>query len=364
MPLARRLAPFLILAALVAVALWRTSGGPSTNGTALVRTPDGVMSTSCRIAAVVRGGERERAEAGLQKAEAALRVAETLLSAWLADSEIARFNAAAAGETIPLSAAGTAVLAAAHAAHRNTAGAFDATVLPLVELWRHAGETGHLPTDAELADARAASTWDGITLTDAYAVKLRPGTQLDLGGIGKGWGIDRALEALRATAADLVGCLVDVGGDLRVAGLPPRGDTWHIDVQSPFGPEAIARLAVTDRAVCTSGNYARTIEVDGERFSHILDPATGRPARAAPSVTVTAPTALEADVWATALSVLGIDGLARLPAGVEALVIGGTPAAPTLTATPGLRPHITVTAPGLELQSESGPVSGSAGESR
>jgi len=135
-------------------------------------------------------------------------------------------------------------------------------------------------------------------------------------------------------AYGLVGGLVDVGGDVRCFGRRQDGRAWRVGIRNPFKPEAadlLAMLRVTDRAVCTSGNYFRFVEIGGRRYSHIIDPRPGpnmgMPADAIPSVTVLAPTAAVADAWATALSVLGPEGLALLQhdSGVEAMVVTGGP---------------------------------------
>jgi thiamine biosynthesis lipoprotein len=157
----------------------------------------------------------------------------------------------------------------------------------------------------------------------------------DLGGIAKGWAIDRAAEVLRR--AGVSGGMVDVGGDLVCFGQPPDGQSWPVDIQDPLGPGHLASLHVSGGAVCTSGGYARFVEIGGRRYSHIIDARTGRPAEAALSVTVVAADAVTADIWATALSVLGTAGLERLPEGVEAMMMVGTEDDHRSICTAGLR---------------------------
>jgi len=305
------------LAALVAVGLWRTGGQPARPGV-VSRRPVGIMGTTARLIAV---GPPREAEAALREAEAVLRATEARMSAWLEDSEVARLNAAPAAQEVPLSAEVRRVLELAQRAAEDTGGAFDITCRPLLELWREAGARGRLPAQEEIAAARTASSWGLLALTEAGAVKHAPGVRIDLGGIAKGYGIDRALEALQA--AGVRGGLVEVGGDLRCFGEPPDGEAWRVELRDPFGGKAPGRLALREGAVCTSGNYARFVEIEGRRYSHIVDPRTGRPADAVPSATVVAPSAVSADVWATALSVLGDQGLRMRPEGVEALLVVG-----------------------------------------
>jgi len=347
------------LAALVSVGLWKTRGGRGPRREAVDRRIDGLMGTTAMLAAVVAPRHAAEAEPLLREAEQTLRRVEARMSTWLDDSETGRLNAAPAGRHVPLSPEVLGLLRTARQAAVDTGGAFDVTCRPLIELWREAGKTGRLPTDAELAAARAASSWDLIEL-DAKrlsvkgsdpldirgrtplrigskgAVKRSDTARVDLGGIAKGYAIDRALDVLKRDGR-LEGGLVDVGGDLACFGQPPSGDRWVVDVQNPFGAGVLLRLRIPGGAVCTSGGYARYVEIAGRRYSHILDPRTGRPADAARSVTVVAPTAVTADVWATALSVLGVEGLARLPEGVEALVVEGAEDAPRVRSTPGFR---------------------------
>ena len=123
-------------------------------------------------------------------------------------------------------------------------------------------------------------------------------------------------------------------------GSDPQGKPWIAAVKDPFEEGTLQKVEAGPRAVCTSGDYARGIEIEGRRMSHIIDPRTGRPAEAAASVTVLAPTAMQADIWATALSVLGPEGLERLPTGFEALLVVSGDEGARLIATPGMKDHL------------------------
>ena len=111
-------------------------------------------------------------------------------------------------------------------------------------------------------------------------------------------------------------------------------------MKNPFDEGTLLKLVAGPRAVCTSGDYARGIQIEGRHLSHIIDPRTGRPAEAAASVTVLAPSAMEADIWATALSVLGPEGLDRLPEGFEAMLVIRGEESPQLIATPEIRDQL------------------------
>jgi thiamine biosynthesis lipoprotein len=136
--------------------------------------------------------------------------------------------------------------------------------------------------------------------------------------------------------ADIAGGLVDVGGDLRVFGEPPSDRQWKVDIRDPYRKESILlTIRIAEGAVCTSGDYFRYVEIGGRRYSHIIDPRSGQPAREAHSSTVAAPSAMIADAWATALSVLGPRGFELLPKDMEGLVVYGERKSPRLVATKG-----------------------------
>lgn len=327
------------LAVLVLVGQWRVAMHDADTSVMIVRRPRGVMGTDCVLAAVAARRDIDTAEAALDAAEATLRRVEARMSNWLDESEISQLRVAAADVEVPLSRETLDVLAAAREALAATGGAFDITCRPLVELWRRAEQAGERPRAEAVAQARAASSWKDLELTGSGVVKRTASASVDLGGIAKGYGIDRALQTMRDFG--LRGGLVDVGGDLACFGQQPGGQPWLVGVKNPEVPGTVAQLRVNDRAVATSGDYARYFEIEGKRYSHIIDPRNGWPAETARSVTVVADTAIVADVWATALCVLGAEALERLPDGVEALVICagdddrrivGTPGFPTLLA--------------------------------
>jgi len=309
---------------LVAAMLSACQGMPTSEEPLLqvfVSEPVGVMGTRTSLAVVLPGEEANRGRDILSAAEAELRRIEALMSTWIDGSEISRLNAAAANESVALSADSQEVLRFARQLFDDTEGAFDVTCRPLIERWRRAGDEGQLPPEEELAERRQASDWSSIELSKQGARKSRNTACVDLSGIAKGYAIDQALSILRESGA--AGGLVEVGGDLRVFGIGPEGEDWAIGIRSPFEDRAWGEIALTDGAVCTSGDYARYVEVDGQRYSEVIDPRTGRPARRVSSVTVVAGDAATADAWATALTVLGSEGVELLPTGerIEALIV-------------------------------------------
>lgn len=282
--------------------------------------PTGVMGTACRLIAVAPTAALARR--GVVEAEAALRRVEALMSNWRPDSDTSRLNAAPVGQSIELAAETATVIQAAEVVRRASDGAFDVACLPLLERWRQAAEDGLPPPPEELARlTRAAGEPFRFELlaNPPRATRLTPLARLDLGGIAKGYGLDQALAALRREGCR--GGLVEVGGDVRCFGVRADGALWRLGVQDPWSEGALGALAVTDRAVCTSGTYRRWVTIADRRYGHVIDPRTGQPVANVPSVTVVAPDGLFADAWATALMVLGPAGLTRLPEAVEALLI-------------------------------------------
>lgn len=320
------------LVVLVVVGQWRVAVHDADRSVVSVRRPHGVMGTDCVLAAVTAQRDTATAEAALDAAEAVLRQVEARMSSWLDDSEVSRLRRAAAGVLVPLSPDTLAVLAAAREAFDETGQVFDVTCRPQIELWRAAGAAAALPSAAAVAEARAASRWADLEQVEGGVIKRTASAGVDLGGIAKGHGIDLALQVMQRMG--LRGGLVDVGGDLACFGRQPGGHPWLVAIKDPARPGIIAQLRVENAAVATSGDYARYVEIDGQRYNHIIDPRSGRPTQAARSATVIADTALAADIWATALSVLGAEGLARVPQGIEALVICGAADAPQLACTP------------------------------
>ena len=300
--------------------------------------PRGIMGTECSLTAGWQPGYRPRAVRALAAAEQALRTVEAHMSTYIRLSELSQLNDAPAGKAMSLSPDTMAVLRLSMQFNEQTGGAFDVTCLPLFRLWGEAGKAKRLPTDAMLAAARAKCGWDKWKLLDDGAVKSVDGAGMGLGGVAKGWAIDRAAEAMMATGCP--GGLVEVGGDIRCFGSPAHKGKWIVAVQNPFNRgagEFFGTLALGDAAVCTSGNYERFSVIDGKHYSHIVDPRTGEPVDFAPSVTVVAPTAAIADGWATALSVLGPEGFKMLDAnsGVEAMIVVGHPKDYRIHETPG-----------------------------
>jgi thiamine biosynthesis lipoprotein len=233
-----------------------------------------------------------------------------LMSTYQPSSELTRFNESSTTEWFIVSPELVDVVRAAQAVSEASAGAFDVTIGPLVNLWGF-GPTPSadvLPSAGEIQAARTRVGWKQIDVqVEPPALrKSRPDLYVDLSAIAKGYAVDRVAALLEAAGVDHY--LVEIGGELRGRGINGAGEPWQIAIERPeVSKRAMFRVvALRDVGMATSGDYRNFFEVDGERYSHTIDPATGRPVEhRLASVTVLADETMQADAWATALLVLG-----------------------------------------------------------
>jgi len=247
---------------------------------------------------------------------------EETLSDYRLDNELARVNANASKAPQVVSSDLLIATTRALELSRRTSGCFDITVRPLVRLWRRAREDRKLPTDKEIQEALGKVGFSNVLLNERTgSIRFRKaGMELDFGGIGKGFAADEVLKVVAGVGLQRV--LVDAGGDIRVGQAPPGRDGWMVEIDSP-GDSAVELLLV-DQAVATSGDKYQFVEIEGRRYSHIVDPRTGVGLRHSGTVTVFAQDATVADALSTALSVLPPEaGLRMIESmdGVEARIV-------------------------------------------
>tara|TARA_R110002110_G_scaffold66978_1_gene183130 strand:+ start:231409 stop:232479 length:1071 start_codon:yes stop_codon:yes gene_type:complete len=242
---------------------------------------------------------------------AALEDINAALSTYREQSEISRFNRVPPQQWFDASPAFFDVLQAALELGDSSEGAYDVTVGPLVDLWGFGAAPQRVtaPAEHEITLAMERVGQGSLTLDRAGRRILKQAqVAVDLSSIAKGYAVDRVAELMHS--AGVVNYLVEVGGEMRMAGLSQRGDAWRIAIEQPDSAtrSMAAGLALSDVAVATSGDYRNFFEQGGIRYSHSIDPRTGYPvAHDLVSVTVVHPTAMLADGWATALTVLGFD---------------------------------------------------------
>lgn len=332
--LARRLRPCLALAGLFL--LTACDQGPEVLE---ISGPAQGTSYSIQVVAPPAGLDEKELRT---LAEDELGAVDRLLSTWRDDSELARFNAASATEWFPVSQELAALVGRSLAIGRETRHAFDITLAPLLELWGfgpRADTTPSLPAaDAlEAARARVGPGQIEVRARPPALRKKRADVVVELDGIAQGYTVDRLAAALDERGASRY--LVELGGELFGRGRNPEGQPWTIGIEKPVaGVRRLHRMVTLDGVgMTTSGDYRVFFEIEGKRYSHTLDPRTGRPVRhALRSVTVIADSAARADALATALMVLGPDeGRAYASdRGIAALFIVGGDGGYTDHATP------------------------------
>jgi thiamine biosynthesis lipoprotein len=240
-----------------------------------------------------------------------IRRVELLMTDWerpgQPESDVVRINKAAGKQAVEVSAETIDVIQQSLEMSRRSHGAFDITFAAMKGLWKFDEDMEKkLPPADEIARRRKLINWrDVIVDAKAHTVKLRrPGMRLGLGGIAKGYAVDRCAAVLRGEG--LSDFMVQAGGDLFVAG-SKGGVPWKVGIRDPRGraDQTIGWMPIRDHAFSTAGDYERAFVIDGKRYHHIIDPKTGYPATASREVTVFAPTAFLADALDDAAFIMG-----------------------------------------------------------
>lgn len=295
------------------------------------------------------GVETEEAVAALgESIQAELEEVNRQMSTYLPDSEISRFNASDSTDWFDVSTETEQVVRRSLEIAAESDGAFDPTVMPLVRLWRFGPakeKQPEFPSDEAIAVARSHVGYSLIE-TRAEPPALRksdPRAEVDLSAIAKGHGVDRVGAVLRRSGVD--SWFVEIGGETLTSGVKPDGAPWIVGVEIPGAETRSAGtlVRVVDEALATSGDYRNYYEVDGVRYSHTIDPATGRPVlHSLASVSVLAKNCADADAYATAISVLGEERGMRLAedAGIDAMLIVRDASALRTRFTPGFERRV------------------------
>jgi thiamine biosynthesis lipoprotein len=292
-----------------------------------VTTEDGAMGTHLSFAAYTNDHVDEAAvRRAFASAIAEIKRVEALMTTWH-PSDITRVNDAAGKSAVPVAKETYDLVAEAIHASEMSKGAFDITFESLHGLWKFDEDLdAHPPTPEAVAAKIALVDYHHVKLDPkAHTVMLdTPGVRIGLGGIAKGYAVDRATAVL--DRACITSFFVQAGGDLFTRGHKPNGDEWQAGIRDPRGStdQFFALLGVSDHSFSTAGDYERSYVIDGKRYHHIIDPKTGFPATASRSVTIWAPTALLADEVDDAVFIMGPkDGMALVESidGVGAVVV-------------------------------------------
>ena len=265
---------------------------------------------ACEFSLTFPAGLRGAVEAGCAALDEVERL-ERKLSVYLVDSELSRLNREAAGAPVTTDAEVYHLLQWAARLSAATGGAFDAAGGALVKACGFSGGAHRVPSASDLHTALAASGWRHVLFDDPRrAIRFDcPCLEFNLGGIGKGFAIDRALHRIR------IRCALMQGGQSSIKGIgsppgEPRG--WTVAICHPVHPNRpVARIRLRDRALGTSGAANRFFVAQGRRYGHVLDPRTGWPARGLLSASAVAGSATEADALSTAFFVMGMEGTRR-----------------------------------------------------
>jgi thiamine biosynthesis lipoprotein len=296
-----RIPALTALLACVAVAT-----APSTGGLAggdpddLVRIERSDEAMGSWFALVLHGPARAKLEAAAEAAFEEVHRLDRLLSNYRVASEWSGVNRDAASRPVRVSAELFGVLSACLEYSRQSEGAFDITVGPLVKLWGFYKGEGALPRGPAVSDALGHVGYRHVLLEagDGTVRFLRPGIELDPGGIGKGYAVDRMVAVLRDHGVGIA-LVSAAGSSIYGLGAPPdepRG--WRVSISAPGDPSrSVAEVHLEDLSVSTSGSYEKLFRAEGRTYSHIIDPRTGYPARGASSVSVVAARAMDSEAW-------------------------------------------------------------------
>ena len=271
------------------------------------------MGTTYNIKVV---GTKEQVQAlNLQhKIDAALKQINQEMSTYIKTSEISLFNQSTSIETVHISPGFTRVLKESIRLGQLSEGKLDITVGPLVNLWGFGPDQrpNKVPSDEALARAKERVGLQKLALEGNQLSKKIPDLYIDLSTIAKGYGVDVIAELIESNG--LTNYLVEIGGELRLRGFKHTGELWAIAIEKPILDPSGAQRAVQqaiipkDNALATSGDYRNYFEADGRRFSHIIDPDTGKPIdHNLVSVTVIHPSSMTADGLSTTLMVMGME---------------------------------------------------------
>jgi thiamine biosynthesis lipoprotein len=298
---------------------------PAEPGVMLVERTAAAMGTELRLTAYTADESGALAAFGAVFEETDRL--EQLMSNWIEGSDVLRLNASAGDHPVPVSSETREVLRTANQVSEWTEGRFDVTFAALYGLWKfdYQNKDNSIPDRGEVLKRLSLINYRELITDDVAGTAFlkRKGMSVNLGGIGKGYAVDRAAGILRQRG--FKDFMIQFGGDMYVAGR--RADRpWNLGIRDPRGPadRSFATMELSDRTFSTSGDYERFFIKDGRRYHHIIDLSTGEPAQGSRSVTIVADRAILADAVAKGVFIMGARGgmalIERLP-GVEGVIV-------------------------------------------
>ncbi len=282
-----------------------TAAGPGTTPTERFRFERPLMGT--RFTVVLYADDHAHAEQAAAAAFALAGEIDHKASDYMPASELSKLTTQATADPVPLSPLLYGMLDHARRLAEASGGAFDPTLGPVTKLWRTSRDSGRLPDSETLRSARAGTGWSQFTLDpDSRSITLyRQHMAFDLGGIAKGYAADLMLESL--AKADIPRAMITAGGDIRLGDPPPGHEGWRVALQTFDATRPDEILVLANAAVSTSGDLHQSVEIDGIKYSHIVDPRTGLGLTRPIAASVVADEARLSDPLATAACVLGPD---------------------------------------------------------
>jgi thiamine biosynthesis lipoprotein len=269
------------------------------------------------------GDHEEKTDKAALQAFQEIKRMEHLMSSRVESGDVFRINQSSGKEWVRVSPETIQVIKKAQEVSELSRGGFDITVGPLTELWRKAREKKIPPSAEEVKEKLDLVNFKNIEVNQEGKVFLKKkGMAIDLGGIAKGYAVDRAFDVL--TSLGYKNLIVNAGGDLRVGGTK-NNQPWSIGIQNPRDPQKLlTRISVSDMAVATSGDYEKFFIYERKRYHHIFDPKNGFPTEGCQSVTIATKDCITADGLATAVFVLGPEkgfSLCQRLNGVQCLIV-------------------------------------------
>jgi thiamine biosynthesis lipoprotein len=293
-----------------------------------LRLESSVVAMGSAYSVAVYGEDRTRMEEAVDAAFEEVRRLDQMLSNYKPESELSQVNRFAAEHPVKVTPELFSLLSACVQYSRESEGAFDITVGPLMKIWGFYKGTGRLPHRAEVRGALDRVGYRNILLDAANGTVrfAQPGVELDPGGIGKGYAVDRMVEVLKQYGIRTA--LVSASGSsIYGLGAPPGEKGWRVQIRDPKNEsQSVAEVYLKDESMSTSGNYEKFFRAEGKIYSHIMDPRTGWPAQGALSVSAVTPRTLDSEAWTKPLFVNGRAWAAKhKPAGLRAFFCEDAP---------------------------------------